>query len=52
MYRGKNLPAGKKSYGIGFKISDKTKTLSVKEIDSLINKIIVNLEKNFGAKLR
>jgi phenylalanyl-tRNA synthetase beta chain len=52
VYRGKNLPAGKKSYGIGFKISDKTKTLSVKEIDSLINKIIVNLEKNFGAKLR
>ena len=52
VYRGKNLPAGKKSYGIGFKISDKTKTLSVEEIDSLINKIIVNLEKNFGAKLR
>ena len=52
VYRGKNLPAGKKSYGIGFKISDKTKTLSIKEIDSLINKIIVNLEKNFGAKLR
>ena len=52
VYRGKNLPAGKKSYGIGFKISDKTKTLSIKEIDSLITKIIVNLEKNFGAKLR
>ena len=52
VYRGKNLPAGKKSYGIGFKISDKTKTLSLEEIDSLINKIIVNLEKNFGAKLR
>ena len=29
VYRGKNLPAGKKSYGIGFKISDNTKTLSV-----------------------
>ena len=52
VYRGKNLPAGKKSYGIGFKISDKTKTLSIEEIDSLINKIIVNLEKNFEAKLR
>ena len=52
VFRGKNLPAGKKSYGIGFKISDKTKTLSVKEIDSLINKIVVTLEKNFGAKLR
>ena len=52
VYRGKNLPAGKKSYGIGFKISDNTKTLSVEEIDSLINKIIVSLEKNFGAMLR
>ena len=52
VYRGKNLPAGKKSYGIGFKISDNTKTLSVEEIDSLINKIIVSLEKNFGAILR
>ena len=42
----------KKSYGIGFKISDKTKTLSVEEIDSLMKKIIVKLEKNFGAMLR
>ena len=52
VYKGKNLPEGKKSYGIGFKISDETKTLSVKEIDLLIKKIIDNLEKNFEAKLR
>tara|TARA_B100000886_G_scaffold147074_1_gene99926 strand:- start:164 stop:2581 length:2418 start_codon:yes stop_codon:yes gene_type:complete len=52
VYKGKNLPEGKKSYGIGFQISDETKTLSVKEIDSLIKKIIDNLEKNFEAKLR
>ena len=52
VYKGKNLPEGKKSYGIGFKISDETKTLSVKEIDSLTKKIIDNLEKNFEAKLR
>ncbi len=52
VYKGKNLPKGKKSYGIGFKISDDTKTLSVKEIDLLIKKIIDKLEKNFEAKLR
>ena len=52
VYKGKNLPKGKKSYGISFKISDDTKTLSVKEIDLLVKKIIDNLEKNFEAKLR
>jgi phenylalanyl-tRNA synthetase beta chain len=52
VYKGKNLPNGKKSYGISFKISDDTKTLSVKEIDLLVKKIINNLEKNFEAKLR
>tara|TARA_B100001093_G_scaffold461255_1_gene475569 strand:- start:263 stop:2680 length:2418 start_codon:yes stop_codon:yes gene_type:complete len=52
VYKGENLPDGKKSYGIGFKISDDTKTLSVKEIDLLTKKIIYNLEKNFKAKLR
>ena len=52
VYKGKNLQNGKKSYGISFKISDDTKTLSVKEIDLLVKKIIDNLEKNFEAKLR
>ncbi len=52
VYKGKNLTNGKKSYGISFKISDDTKTLSVKEIDLLVKKIIDNLEKNFEAKLR
>ena len=52
VYKGKNLPKGKKSYGISFKISDDTKTLSVKEIDLLVKKIIDKLEKSFEAKLR
>ena len=52
VYEGNKLPANKKSYGVSLTISSSEKTLSDKEIDNLMNKIIKNLNSNFGAELR
>ncbi len=52
VYEGKNLEAGKKSYAISIVLQDPEKTLQDKQIDGVMNKIIANLEKEIGAKLR
>ena len=52
VYQGDKLPTNKKSYGISLNISSNEKTLSDKEIDNLMNKIIKSLQLNFGAELR
>jgi len=52
VYVGKNIPKSKKSYGLNFNISDKSKTLSDSEIDNLMKKITNKLIKKFGAELR
>lgn len=52
VYEGKNLEAGKKSYAISVTLQDDVKTLQDKQIDAVMNKIIANLEKQVGAKLR
>ena len=52
VYEGKNLEAGKKSYAISITLQDDQNTLQDKQIDASMNKIIANLEKQVGAKLR
>lgn len=52
VYEGKNLEAGKKSYAISMTLQDDEKTLNDKQIDAVMNKIIANLQKQLGAKLR
>tara|TARA_Y100000739_G_C20609128_1_gene467426 strand:- start:311 stop:2737 length:2427 start_codon:yes stop_codon:yes gene_type:complete len=52
VYRGEKLPKNKKSYGLAFKILDNDKTLSEKEIDGLMEQIILKLKKEFKAELR
>ena len=52
VYEGKNLEAGKKSYAISIILQDDVKTLQDKQIDAIMQKIIANLEKQIGAKLR
>jgi len=52
VYEGKNLQAGKKSYAISVMLQDDVKTLQDKQIDAVMGKIIANLEKQIGAKLR
>ena len=52
VYEGKNLPENKKSYAVNFVLIDNDKTLTDKQIDSVMQKIISNLEKELGATLR
>lgn len=51
VYEGKNLPEGKKSYGIAITLQDDEKTLNDRQIDAVMQKIIKALE-NSGASLR
>ncbi len=52
VYEGKNLPAGKKSYAVNFRLQDETKTLNDKAIDAIMQKLINNIKKQLGAELR
>ena len=52
VYEGKNLEAGKKSYAVNFLLQDETKTLNDKQIDAIMSKLVANLERQLGAKLR
>lgn len=52
VYEGDNLPSGKKSYALSFILEDKTKTLSEKYIDRVMNKLIRAYETKIGAEVR
>ena len=52
VYEGKNLPEGKKSYAVNFVLQDMEKTMSDKQIEAVMNKLIQNLKKQLGAELR
>ncbi len=52
VYDGKNLPEGKVSYALSFVFQDNSKTLTDIQIDSVMEKLIQNFSKNFGAELR
>ena len=52
VYEDNNLPEGKKSYAVSFMLQDSSKTLTDEQIDKIMTKIRVNLEKETGAQLR
>ena len=52
VYEGDKIPAGKKSYALSFVLQDAEKTLTDKAIDSVMQKIMYNLEKEAGAEIR
>lgn len=52
VYLGDKLPEGKKSYALSFLIQDEEKTLTDKQIESLMQKLILNFEKQAGAEIR
>ena len=52
VYEGKNLPQGKKSYGINFTFQDKNKTLTDKQVDKIMEKLLKNFKEAFQAELR
>lgn len=52
VYKGDKLPEGKKSYALSFILQDEEKTLTDKQIDGIIQKLITNFEKEVGAAVR
>jgi phenylalanyl-tRNA synthetase beta chain len=52
VYEGKNLPEGKKSYAISFTLQDPTKTLTDKQIDDIMQRLVNQYQDKIGAKLR
>ncbi|MEN5193229.1 phenylalanine--tRNA ligase subunit beta [Sphingobacterium faecium] len=52
VYKGDKIPAGKKSYALSFMIEDDEKTLMDKQIDAIVQKLILNFEKEVSAEVR
>jgi phenylalanyl-tRNA synthetase beta chain len=52
IYEGKQLAADKKSYAVSFIIQDTEKTLTDKQIDKIMQKLIKSYEKQLNAQLR
>ncbi|WP_420602001.1 phenylalanine--tRNA ligase subunit beta [Flagellimonas sp.] len=52
VYTGKNLPEGKKSYAVSFTLLDEKKTLTDKQIDKIMAKLLARYQKELGAELR
>jgi phenylalanyl-tRNA synthetase beta chain len=52
VYLGDKLPEGKKSYALSFVIQDDEKTLTDKQIEAFMQKLIINFEKQAGAEIR
>lgn len=52
VYVGDKLPEGKKSYALSFILQDEEKTLADKQIEAIMQKLILNFEKQAGAEIR
>jgi phenylalanyl-tRNA synthetase beta chain len=52
VYVGDKLPEGKKSYALNFTLQDEEQTLTDKQIDSVMQKIIANLAQTAKAEIR
>ncbi len=52
VYEGEQLGAGKKSYAVSFTLQDDEKTLTDKQIDKIMNKLIGSYKHQLGAEIR
>lgn len=52
VYQGDKLPAGKKSYALSFILQDEGQTLTDKQIDAVMQKIMTNLAQTVNAEIR
>ncbi len=52
VFESEKLGKGKKSMAISFTFLDKEKTLTDKEIDGMMNKIMIAMESELGAEIR
>ena len=52
VYEGDKLPKGKKSYALSFIMMDSEKTLTDKDVDQVMNKLIDSFKTKVGAEIR
>lgn len=52
VYKGEKIGAGKKSYALSFTLQDLNKTLTDKEIESVMNKLMKSYSSELGAVIR
>jgi len=52
IYEGDKLPEGKKQYALSFTLQDKEKTLTDKQIESIMEKLVKSFASTLGASLR
>jgi phenylalanyl-tRNA synthetase beta chain len=52
IFESEKIGAGKKSMAVSFTFQDEEKTLTDKEIDGMMNKIISSYEKELDAEIR
>ncbi len=52
VYEGEKLGAGKKSYAVSFTLQDDEKTLTDKQIEKIMNKLIGSYQHQLGAEIR
>lgn len=52
VYEGDKLPAGKKSYALSFTLQDETATLTDKQIDKIMEKLMKTYQEKAGAEIR
>ena len=52
VYRGENIPAGKKQYALNFVLQDPERTLTDAEVEKAMDRILEGFKNEFGAILR
>jgi phenylalanyl-tRNA synthetase beta chain len=52
VYEGQHLPEGKKSYAVSFLLRDDSKTLTDKQIEKVMEKLINTFKRELGAQIR
>jgi phenylalanyl-tRNA synthetase beta chain len=52
VYQDERLGQNKKSYAVSFTLLDDRKTLTDKEIDKIMQRLVWNFEKELGAEIR
>jgi len=52
VYEGEKLTKGKKSYALSFTMADETKTLTDKDVDKVMQKLMKSFKEKVGADVR
>jgi phenylalanyl-tRNA synthetase beta chain len=52
LYRGKGIDSGKKSLALGLTLQDSSRTLTDRDVDLVMERVLTRLRDDFGATLR